>query len=214
MSQALETVEEADSFPRDANGISRSDNPIALFQTWFREAINSGMKEPSAMAVATVDADGCPDARMMLLKGVDDRGLVFYTNLGSAKARALTHNPRAALCFYWPEIGKQVRVRGRANIVSDEEADAYFATRPRLSQISAWASKQSHPMRGYFELETRVAKTALHFGLGKVPRPSFWSGFRVVPERIEFWLQKPFRRHHRIVYERIADGWRKQWLYP
>ena len=119
------------------------------------------------MTVATVDVSGHPDARMMLLKGVDERGFVFYTNLGSAKAQALMHDSRVALCFYWAEIGKQVRVRGRANIVSDEEADAYFATRPRLSQISAWASKQSQPMRGYFELETEVAKTALRFGLEK-----------------------------------------------
>jgi pyridoxamine 5'-phosphate oxidase len=216
MSQNLETVQEADSFPRNAVSVAykECDDPIALFQTWFQEAANSEMNEPSAMTLATVDPSGCPDARMMLLKGVDNRGFVFYTNLGSAKAQALTHNPRVALCFYWPEIGKQVRVRGRANIVSNEEADAYFATRPRLSQISAWGSKQSQPMRGYFELETQVAKTALRFGVGKVPRPSFWSGFRVVPERIEFWLQKPFRRHQRILYERIADGWRKQWLYP
>src|SRR6266498_2394574 len=191
-----------------------ADNPISLFQTWFRKASHSGIKEPSAMTVATVDPDGCPDARMMLLKSVDERGFVFYTNLRSAKAQALMHDPRVALCFYWADIGKQVRVRGRANIVSEEEADAYFATRPRLSQISAWASKQSRPMRGYFELETEVAKTALHFGLGEVPRPPFWSGFRVVPERIEFWVRKPFRRHQRIVYERVPKGWRKQWLYP
>jgi pyridoxamine 5'-phosphate oxidase len=152
MSQALERVGEADSFQRDAKpayasshgaagSVSQSDNPIALFQTWFREAVDSGMKEPSAVTVATVDADGSPDARMMLIKGVDEGGFVFYTNMGSAKARALMHDPRVALCFYWLEIGKQVRVRGKANIVTDEEADAYFATRPRLSQISAWASK-------------------------------------------------------------------------
>jgi pyridoxamine 5'-phosphate oxidase len=263
MSDDLETVGEADSFPSDANSVCRvsrlslpkgegrvrvppvnlrqkpltsilspfrkgrgeftlstcdslshSDNPITLFQTWFQEAVDSGIKEPSAMTVATVDADGYPDARMMLLKGVDNRGFIFYTNLGSAKARALTHDPRVALCFYWPEIGKQVRVRGRANIVTDEEADDYFATRPRLSQISAWASKQSQPMRGYFELETQVAKAALRFGVREVPRPPFWSGFRVVPERIEFWLQKPFRRHQRILYECVSDGWRKHWLYP
>jgi pyridoxamine 5'-phosphate oxidase len=200
--------------PNPYDGVPDSDDPIALFQTWFREATKSEIKEPSAMTVATVDADGYPDARMMLLKGVDHRGFVFYTNLGSAKARALTHNPRVALCFYWPEIGKQVRVRGRANIVTDEEADDYFATRPRLSQISAWASKQSQPMRGYFELETQVAKAALRFGVGKVPRPSFWSGFRVVPERIEFWLQKPFRRHERVVYERTPNSWQKRLLYP
>ena len=166
------------------------------------------------MTVATVDPSGYPDARMMLLKGVDERGFVFYTNMGSAKAQALMHDSRVALCFYWGKIGKQVRVRGQANIVSDEEADAYFATRPRLSQISAWASKQSQPMRGYFELETAVAKTALRFGLREIPRPPFWSGFRLVPERIEFWLQKPFRRHQRILYERVDGGWQKRWLYP
>jgi pyridoxamine 5'-phosphate oxidase len=191
-----------------------AENPIALFQTWFTEAIDSGIDEPSAMTVATVDITGQPDARMMLLKGVDERGFVLYTNLGSAKAQALRHDPRVALCFYWAEIGKQVRVRGRASMVSDEEADAYFATRPRLSQISSWASKQSQPMRGYFELEAQVAKAALHFGLREIPRPPFWSGFRVVPERIEFWLQKPFRRHQRILYERKVEGWQKRWLYP
>ena len=208
MSKRLDTVGKADSFPRS------SEDPIALFRTWFQEAIDSEIEEPSAMTVATVDMDGSPDARMMLLKGVDDRGFVFYTNLGSTKAQALKHDARVALCFYWAEISKQVRVRGRANMVSDQEANAYFATRPRLSQISAWASKQSQPMRGYFELETEVAKSALRFGLAEIPRPPFWSGFRVVPERIEFWLQKPFRRHQRIVYERLLDGWRKRWLYP
>jgi pyridoxamine 5'-phosphate oxidase len=190
------------------------ENPIALFQTWFQQAIDSGIEEPSAMTVATVDAGGSPDARMLLLKGVDERGFVFYTNLGSAKAQALKHDPRVALCFYWAEINKQVRIRGRANTVSDEEADAYFATRPRLSQISAWASKQSQPMRGYFELETEVAKAALRFGLKEITRPPFWSGFRVVPQQIEFWLQKQFRRHQRILYERLDDSWRKRWLYP
>ncbi len=215
MSDTLKTVGEADSFPRDSDSLSRdAENPIPLFQTWFREAIDSGIEEPSAMTVATVDPDGSPDARMILLKGVDEHGFVFYTNLGSAKAQALMHDPRVALCFYWADIGKQVRVRGRVNIVSEEEADAYFATRPRLSQISAWASKQSQPMRGYFELEAQVAKAILRFSIGEIPRPLFWSGFRVVPERMEFWLQKTFRRHERIVYERVAANWRKQWLYP
>ena len=194
--------------------IRSDDDPIALFQSWFDEATRSGIKEPSAMTVATVGPTGDPDARMMLLKGVDERGFVFYTNLGSAKVEALRHDPRVALCFYWPEIGKQVRIRGGANRVSEEEADTYFASRPRLSQISAWASKQSQPMRGYFELETQVAKTALRFGVREIPRPPFWSGFRVTPERIEFWMQKPFRRHERIVYERVDGDWQKQWLYP
>ncbi len=166
------------------------------------------------MSVATVDVDGFPDVRMLLLKSVDERGFVFYTNLESAKARALLHDPRVALCFYWAEIDKQVRVRGRAEIVSDEEADAYFATRPRLSQISAWASKQSQPMHGYFELEAAVTKTALRFGVVRVPRPPFWSGFRVLPGQMEFWVQKPFRRHQRFVYLRAVDGWQINWLYP
>src|SRR6266511_4410810 len=191
-----------------------ADNPISLFQTWFRKAIHSGIKEPSAMTVATVDPDGCPDARLLLLKGVDERGFVFFTNMNSPKAQSLLRDSRTALCFYWMPLDKQVRVRGHAEVVSDEEADAYFATRPRLSQISAWASKQSQPMRGYFELEAAVAKAALRFGIGKITRQQFWSGFRVVPERMEFWPGKPYRRHHRIVYERTQDGWRKLWLYP
>lgn len=166
------------------------------------------------MSVATVGSEGSPDVRMVLLKGVDERGFVFYTNMQSPKAKALLHEPRVALCFYWAAIDKQVRVRGHAKVVSDEEADAYFATRPRLSQISAWASKQSDLMQNYFELETEVAKTIIRFGVGRVPRPPFWSGFRVVPEQIEFWTQKPFRRHHRILYERQPGGWISRWLYP
>ena len=190
------------------------DDPIALFRNWFQEAIDSGLKEPSAMSLATCVADGRPDVRMVLLKGVDERGFVFYTNLGSPKAHALLHEPRAALCFYWDKIDKQIRLRGSTERVTDDEADAYFATRPRLSQIGAWASKQSRPMLGYFELEAEVAKTVVRFGVGEVPRPSFWSGFRVVPEQMEFWKQKPFRRHERVLYTRAAGGWQKQWLYP
>jgi pyridoxamine 5'-phosphate oxidase len=189
-------------------------DPIALFRAWLKEAVDVGIAEPSAMTVATIDVDGHPDARMLLLKGCDERGFVFFTNMESPKARALLREPRAALCFYWAKIDKQVRIRGHASVVSDEEADAYFATRPRLSQISAWASKQSRPMDGYFELETEVAKAVLRFGVGKVPRPRFWSGFRVFPERIEFWTQKPFRRHERILYRRTSEGWQTQWLYP
>jgi pyridoxamine 5'-phosphate oxidase len=191
-----------------------SEDPIALFQVWLQQAAASGLEEPTAMTVATVDPDGSPDARLLLLKGVDERGFVFFTNMESPKAQSLLRDSRTALCFYWMPLHKQIRVRGRAELVSGEEADAYFATRPRLSQISAWASKQSQPMRGYFELEAEVAKVALRFAIGKIPRPPFWSGFRVVPERIEFWTGKPYRRHHRIVYERTQDGWRKQWLYP
>jgi pyridoxamine 5'-phosphate oxidase len=189
-------------------------DPIALFQTWLQEAIDAGIEEPSAMTVATVGPDGHPDARMLLLKGVDERGFVFYTNLESPKAQALQHEPSVALCFYWMSLDRQVRVRGRAAVVSDEEADAYFATRTRLSQVSAWASKQSRPMGGYFELEAEVAKAALRFGVNPVPRPPFWSGFRVFPKQIEFWKEKPFRRHERILYRRTSEGWQTQWLYP
>jgi pyridoxamine 5'-phosphate oxidase len=205
---------EAASFPRDADSVPYSHDPVALFRTWFQEAIDSGVEQAQAMTVATIDADGSPDARMMLLKGMDERGFVFYTNMQSAKARAVLRDPRVALCFYWENIDKQVRVRGRAEMVSDKEADAYFATRPRLSQISAWASKQSQTMRGYFEFEVEVAKAALRFGIGEVPRPTFWSGFRVVPDRMEFWKQKPFRRHERVLYHRTNEGWQTQWLYP
>jgi len=193
---------------------STADDPITLFQTWLQQAVASGIEEPTAMTVATVGPNGSPDARLLLLKGVDERGFVFFTNMKSPKAQSLLRDPRTALCFYWMPLDKQVRVRGRAEVVSDEEADAYFATRPRLSQISAWASKQSQPMEGYFELEAEVAKAALRFGIRKIPRSPFWSGFRVAPERIEFWTGKPFRRHHRIVYERARGGWRKRWLYP
>ena len=190
------------------------NDPIALFQNWLEEATNAGIKEPSAMTLATVDAEGSPDARMLLLKGVDQRGFVFYTNLESPKARALQRDPRAALCFYWMELDRQVRARGRTEPVSDVEADAYFSSRPRLSQISAWASKQSRPMPGYFELEAAVAKTAIRFGAGSIPRPPFWSGFRLVPERIEFWTGKLYRRHHRVLYTRTENDWQMQWLYP
>lgn len=189
-------------------------DPLTLFQTWLREAIDSGINEPTAMTVATVDLEGGPDARMLLLKGCDERGFVFYTNLESRKAQALRKDPRVALCFFWAALEKQVRIRGRAALVSEEEADAYFASRPRLSQISAWASKQSRTMGGYFELEAAVAKTALRFGAGTIPRPPFWSGFRVAPEQMEFWHGKPYRRHHRTLYVRTADGWQTQFLYP
>lgn len=189
-------------------------DPIALFQSWMHEAVASGLKEPTAMTVATVDPTGQPDARMLLLKGVDERGFVFFTNLESVKGRSLLAEPRVALCFYWMSLDKQVRVRGRAERTSDEEADEYFATRPRLSQIGAWASQQSRPMLGYYELEAEVAKAALRFGVEKVPRPPFWSGFRVVPQEMEFWLQKPFRRHERILYRRTPEGWQTEWLYP
>lgn len=189
-------------------------HPIEKFTSWLGEATRGGEPEPTAMSLATSDSHGNPSVRMVLLKHADPRGFVFYTNLGSPKAADLAVNPKAALCFYWNRIGRQVRVLGRTEPVSDEEADAYFATRPRLSQLGAWASKQSEPMAGYFDLERACAAFALRYPIGAVPRPSFWSGYRVVPDRIEFWSQKPFRRHERILQVLENGQWSEQWLYP
>jgi pyridoxamine 5'-phosphate oxidase len=189
-------------------------DPLAQFNTWLDDAKRSGMDEPTALALATADAQGRPSVRMVLLKHADERGFVFYTNLESAKAANLQANPRAELCFYWNPLGRQVRITGSVELVSDAEADAYFATRPRLSQIGAWASQQSRPMQGYFELEKACAMVALRYPFGAVPRPPFWSGYRVVPERIEFWKQKPFRRHERVLYTREHGAWKEQWLFP
>ena len=189
-------------------------DPIAKFKEWLDRAIRAGAQEPTAMALATADSSGMPSVRMVLLKRVDERGFVFYTNLGSLKAADLKANPRAALCFYWKEIDRQVRISGSVEPVSEAEADAYFATRPRMSQIAAWASEQSRPMKSYFELEKACAAVALRYPLGAVPRPPFWSGLRVVPDRIEFWTLKPFRCHKRVLHTREGAAWREQWLYP
>ncbi|MFA6243927.1 MAG: pyridoxamine 5'-phosphate oxidase [Candidatus Hydrogenedentales bacterium] len=191
------------------------ENPIELFGKWFEEGKASGLREPTAVCLATATAAGEPSARMVLLKAFDERGFVFYTNLGSQKGRELAENPQAALCFYWTPIGKQIRVSGRVEPVTPEEADAYFASRDRQSRIGAYASKQSQPLTGYFELERRAAEYAIKFGFGTVPRPEFWSGYRVIPHEIEFWLEMPFRLHQRLVYRREdASTWSTHWLYP
>jgi pyridoxamine 5'-phosphate oxidase len=167
------------------------------------------------MTLATADAEGRPSARMVLLKGLDDRGFVFYTNLTSRKGRELAENPHAALVFYWKSLTRQVRIEGAIESVSGEDADAYFASRPRLSQIGAWASKQSTPLEGRFELEKRVAKYTAKFNVGAIPRPDFWSGFRLVPARIEFWKEEAFRLHDRSLYTRAGDGgWQMEKLFP
>jgi pyridoxamine 5'-phosphate oxidase len=189
-------------------------DPMALFRAWLAEAHKSEPNDPNAMTLATVDADGLPDARMVLLKDVDARGFVFYTNLGSAKGRELASDPKAALLFHWKSLRRQVRVRGGVERVTDAEADAYFASRARHSQIGAWASDQSRPLEGRFALEKRVADFGLKFGLGPVPRPPHWSGFRVLPEAIEFWRDRPFRLHERRLYLRAEGGWTTQTLYP
>lgn len=189
-------------------------NPITLFKEWFAEAQHSEPNDADAMTLATAAPSGAPSARMVLLKDVDERGFTFYTNLESRKAKELRANPCAALCFHWKSLRRQVRVEGAVTPVDEAEADAYFAGRARLSQIGAWASRQSQPLKGRFELEGRMAEFTAKFNIGRVPRPDFWSGFRVAPERIEFWREQTFRLHDRIVYRRKDGGWDMERLYP
>ncbi len=194
--------------------IPDTDDPIALFGAWYDEVLKSDILNPSAMTLATVDGVGRLTARMVLLKGFDERGFVFYTNNQSRKGEALTSNPTAALCFYWAELDHQVRVEGAVEPASDEEADAYFASRPKDSQIGAWASAQSRPLEGRFALEKEIARYAAKHALGTVPRPPHWSGFRVVPERIEFWEEGLFRLHDRLVFHRNGESWTTERLFP
>lgn len=195
--------------------VARTKNdPLARFSDWLDQATERETNDPTAMTLATSDPDGVPSARMVLLKAVDARGFVFYTNADSQKGVELGTNPRAALVFHWKSLRRQVRVDGTVERVSDEEADAYFASRPRGSQIGAWASDQSRPLTGRFELEKKVAKFAARFGASKVPRPPNWVGYRVVPQRIEFWTDKPFRLHERTLFVRVEEGWTESRLYP
>jgi pyridoxamine 5'-phosphate oxidase len=193
--------------------LSETD-PILLFSEWLKEALSAEPNDGNAMALATVDDDGLPDVRMVLLKGVDEAGFVFFTNLESAKGRQLAANPKAALLFHWKSLRRQVRVRGDVEPVSAEEADAYFATRARPAQIGAWASEQSRPLPDRLALEKRIAEVGMRFGLGKVPRPPHWSGFRLKPATLEFWRNRPFRLHERLVYARAGEGWTTSRLFP
>jgi pyridoxamine 5'-phosphate oxidase len=193
--------------------MAATPEPIEQFARWFAEAA-AKEPEPNAMSVATVAAGGAPSVRMILLKGVDDRGFVFYTNLDSRKAAELSGNPHVALCFHWKSLGRQVRVEGVVEAVSEREADAYFATRPRESQLGAWASDQSRPLASRSVLEERVAAVEKRFARGPIPRPPHWSGYRVLPSRVEFWEARPFRLHDRLVYVRDGDAWRSERLYP
>ena len=192
------------------------EDPVALFEDWMTAARRSEPNDPNAVALATADADGFPDVRMVLLKDVDARGFVFYTNTESAKGRQLAANARAALCFHWKTLRRQVRVRGIVSQVEDSEADAYFQSRARDSRIGAWASRQSRPLESRFALEKAVAVHAAKFGLGEIPRPPFWTGFRISPVHVEFWRDRAFRLHDRMVFDRAEPGapWTVTRLYP
>lgn len=202
--------------PGGVSDIETGKDPYDVFADWLAAARKSELNDPNAMALATADADGMPDVRMVLLKDLDAQGFVFYTNLESGKGVQLLANPQAALCFHWKSLRRQVRVRGIISPVTDQEADAYFASRARDSRIGAWASAQSRPLEDRFALEKSVAAHALKFGLGEVPRPAFWSGFRLTPLRLEFWRDKPFRLHDRLVFERVSasENWSTVKLYP
>lgn len=189
-------------------------DPVLLFDQWLADAVRSEPDVPNAAALATVDPSGAPSVRMVLIKGHDTRGFSFYTNLGSHKAHDLEGNARAALCVHWKSLHRQVRVEGHTERVPDEEADAYFATRARGSQIGAWASRQSEPMEGPWTLEKEVARHALKFGVGTVPRPPFWGGFRLIPSRLEFWEDVQFRLHRRREFRRSGDQWALRYLFP
>ena len=189
------------------------DEPLAPFQRWLDEGWR-GEPNAHAMTLATTAPDGRPSARVVLLKGLDARGFVFYTNLESRKSRELFANPYAALSFLWKSLNRQVRVEGPVEQVGDDEADAYFASRPRDSQIGAWASDQSRLLESRAELERRVEEFSRRFGAGTVPRPAYWSGFRVVPQRVEFWQERPFRLHDRLLFVREGEGWRRERLFP
>jgi pyridoxamine 5'-phosphate oxidase len=187
--------------------------PLAPFRRWLDEAWR-GEPNAHAMTLATTTSDGRPSARVVLLKGLDGRGFVFYTNLESRKSRELFANPLAALCFLWKSLNRQIRIEGFIEQVDGEEADAYFASRPRDSQIGAWASDQSRPLASRDELERRVDEVSRRYGEGTVPRPPYWSGFRVVPHHVEFWQEQPFRLHDRFLFIREGEGWRRERLFP
>jgi pyridoxamine 5'-phosphate oxidase len=203
--------------PRLTSGdFAESDEPLELFGRWFEEAVRSEPRDPTAMALATVDADGIPNLRMVLMKGFDERGFVFYTSVDSQKGRELDATRKAALLFHWKSLNRQVRLRGLVERVGDAEADSYFATRPRLAQIAAWASKQSAPLESRLAFERAVALQTAKFVAGSVPRPPYWTGYRLLPLVMEFWEERAFRMHDRVQFRRTgaANPWHKTRLYP
>lgn len=195
---------------------TEESEPFSLFGKWLEDAEKNEPNDPNAVALATVDASGLPNVRMVLLKGFDERGFVFYTNFESQKGQEVLGAGKAAMCFHWKSLRRQVRVRGPVEVVSDAEADAYYASRPRGSRIGAWASKQSRPLESRFALEKAVAEYTARYAIGEIPRPPHWSGIRIKPVSIEFWHDRPFRLHDRLEFRRAAggEGWEKVRMYP
>jgi pyridoxamine 5'-phosphate oxidase len=202
--------------PLNSSDFTEARDPFALLKLWLAEASERELNDPEAMTLASVDPSGLPDARVMLCKQADERGLVFYTNAESAKGRQLAATPKAAALFYWKSLRRQVRLRGAVAMIAQREADAYFATRPRVSRIGAWASQQSRPLESRAKLEEAVAFYAQKFGEGEIPRPAYWGGYRLTPTEIEFWQDVEFRLHDRVVFTRAREGepWRRERLYP
>jgi len=202
--------------PPDDAALFAENEPFALFERWFKDAKAKEPNDPNGMALATADASGFPDVRMVLMKGFDRHGFVFYSNAESAKGRQLEANARAAVVFHWKSLRRQIRVRGVIEPVSDAETDAYFRSRDRGARLGAWASQQSRPLEDRLALEKRIAEYALKYGVGEVPRPDYWRGYRLVPLSIEFWRDRPFRLHDRLVFARndVGSPWAKTRLYP